>query len=146
MTTDPTAVHALHVASTLYMVGLIWFVQLVHYPLMDRVPPSGFAEFERAHASRTSWAVGPPMLVEMATAVSLVVVPGLAPDSRIAILGLVILIGIWISTALLQVPAHGLLAEGFDEDVHRRLVRTNWIRTLLWTARGWVALSLAGLL
>ena len=139
-------IHGLHLASTLYMVGLIWFVQLVHYPLMNRVPPAQFPEFERAHAARTSWAVGPPMIVELATAVALVMIPDLVPETRSALVGLVLLAGIWVSTALLQVPAHGRLAERVDPDVHRRLVRTNWIRTVLWTARGALALSLAGLL
>ena len=36
------------------------------------------------------------------------------------------------STALLQVPCHTILAQGFDAGAHARLVRTNWIRTCCW--------------
>ena len=32
-----------HAAATLFMVGVIWFVQVVHYPLMARVSASEFA-------------------------------------------------------------------------------------------------------
>jgi hypothetical protein len=31
---------------------------------------------------------------------------------------------------------HARLGQGADEAALRRLVRTNWIRTLAWTARG----------
>ena len=32
-------------------------------------------------------------------------------------------------------PCHARLSLGWDEQVHARLVATNWIRTALWTAR-----------
>ncbi|MEQ1727476.1 MAG: hypothetical protein ABL982_03770 [Vicinamibacterales bacterium] len=60
----------------------------------------------------------------------------------LAVAGAVLLAIIWASTALLQVPAHNRLERGFDADVHRRLVRTNWIRTVCWTARVVVALTM----
>jgi len=47
--------------------------------------------------------------------------------------------GLWLtgvvfaSTALLSVPAHQRLAGGLDRAIHRRLVLTNWVRTLAWS-------------
>ena len=32
-----------HLLATAFMTGLIWFVQLVHYPLMKEVAATGFA-------------------------------------------------------------------------------------------------------
>ena len=32
--------------------------------------------------------------------------------------------------------------QGFDAAVHRRLVRTNWIRTVGWTLRGALAVAM----
>jgi hypothetical protein len=55
---------------------------------------------------------------------------------EIAIGGLLAVVAIWLSTALLQVPCHNRLMLAFDRDAIRLLVLTNWIRTLLWTARG----------
>ena len=43
---------------------------------------------------------------------------------------------IWLSTALLQAPIHTRLMKGFDAALVRRLIITNWIRTVAWTARG----------
>ena len=49
-------------------------------------------------------------------------------------------VALWASTAFLQVPQHTVLARGFQARAHRRLVGTNWIRTVLWTARAGLAL------
>jgi hypothetical protein len=135
----------LQLASTLFMVGLIWFVQVVHYPLFDLVGP-GFALYEQTHANRTGWVVTLPMCLELATAVWLVFMPSSTLPAWSRWLGLGLVAIVWASTALLQVPAHGRLSEGFDTAVHARLVATNWLRTFAWTARGalvlwWVALS-----
>jgi hypothetical protein len=42
----------------------------------------------------------------------------------------------WLSTFLLSVPQHNALLGGFDARAHALLVGTNWVRTLVWTARG----------
>lgn len=129
-----------HAAATLFMVGLIWFVQIVHYPLFAHVGRDGFAHYESVHSAWTTLVVGPPMLVELATAMALLfVVPARVPEP-VLWLGVGLLGVIWLSTALLQVPMHGVLAQGFDADAHRRLVSTNWIRTVGWSLRGVLAL------
>ncbi len=55
----------LHALSTVFMTGLIWFVQVVHYPLKAMVDTGSFTAYQRAHQTRTAWIVGPPMLVEI---------------------------------------------------------------------------------
>jgi hypothetical protein len=40
------------------------------------------------------------------------------------------------STVLLSVPLHARMAESPDESIGRRLVLTNWPRTIAWTVRG----------
>jgi hypothetical protein len=137
------AILLVHAAATLFMVGVIWFVQVVHYPLFSRVGPREFASYERAHTRRTGWIVGPPMIAEAGSA--LLLLTPLRPDDLgpgLPGLGLLLLAAIWLATALLQVPAHRRLEQGFDAGVHRRLVVTNWIRTVLWTLRGILALAL----
>ena len=41
-------------ASTLFMTGLIWFVQVVHYPLFSEVEPGDFLRYHAAHPRRTT--------------------------------------------------------------------------------------------
>ncbi len=127
-------------ASTLFMVGLIWFVQIVHYPLFAAVPESASAAYERAHTERTTWVVIVPMLIELASAIWLATLPG--EDRALRYVGLALLAVVWASTFFLQVPMHEKLASGFDTGAHARLVLTNWVRTLAWTARGGLVLYL----
>lgn len=129
----------LHAGSTLWMVGLIWFVQIVHYPLMSRVGHEQWVEYERAHQQRTTLVVGPPMLIELITAIAVL---AMGYTGVIGVVGLILVLINWLSTALLQVPCHQQLEKGFDAQVHQRLVRTNWIRTVAWSMRGVLALLL----
>jgi hypothetical protein len=62
-----------HAAATLFMVGVIWFVQVVHYPLFARVGTPDFSTYSIRHTRLTGLVVGPAMLLEAATAVALVV-------------------------------------------------------------------------
>lgn len=120
-----------HSTSTIAMCAIIWFVQLVHYPLFARVGLREFAEYEAEHVRRITWVVAPLMLIELASAAWL-----FAADRSVAHITGLILVGlIWASTVFLQVPLHSRLSEGFDEAVARRLVRSNWVRTLAWTGR-----------
>lgn len=132
--------------ATLTMFGVIWVVQLVHYPLFAGVGADGFVEYEAAHKVRITWIVFPAMLLELGTAVALLwlrpdIVPPWMVWAGLALVGVV-----WLSTALVQVPLHTTLSSGFDGDVHARLVATNWMRTVAWTLRAGLALWMTGLL
>ncbi len=133
---------SLHCASTLALFGLIWFVQVVHYPLFSLVGREHFVEYERLHQMRTTWVVAPLMSIEALTA-SLILVSNLtSPERTLAWFGWILLLLIWLSTAFLQVPLHRRLAAGYDSRTATRLVRSNWVRTIAWTVRGVVALML----
>ena len=132
-----------HLAATLFMVGLIWFVQIVHYPLFARVGEEGFQLYSEAHSRLTSYVVGPPMLLEAETALLLVIRRPEGVPLYLALAGLTLVAVIWLSTALLQVPRHTALGSGFDRSAWRGLVGTNWIRTAAWSVRGFVVLWMA---
>ncbi|MFM9959036.1 MAG: hypothetical protein ACKVZJ_13300 [Phycisphaerales bacterium] len=134
-----------HAAATWFMVGLIWFVQVVHYPLMGAVQPHAFSAYATSHQRRTTWVVGPVMLLEGSSALLLVWSPhGEFAGTLMRWMGLALLVLIWTSTFAVQVPLHARLASAFDRAVWRRLVATNWVRTIAWTARGIIALLLLG--
>ncbi len=133
------------IISTFAMTGLIWFVQIVHYPLFEKVGRNQFIEYETRHSVLTTWVVLPLMFVELGTSTWLAL-HTLADTKQIMIAGAVLTVLIWVSTFLLQVPKHRILKRGFDEAAWRFLVNSNWIRTALWTARSallcWVLNSL----
>lgn len=123
-------------ASTLLLVGLIWFVQVVHYPQFARVGRDCFAAYESAHMRLTTRVVAPLMLVEALTSAILAWQPPSADLAVVCWIGIVLVIAIWVSTATLQVPRHHALARAFDVQAHLGLVRSNWIRTAAWSLRG----------
>jgi hypothetical protein len=131
----------LQAAATVYMTGLIWFVQVVHYPLLTAVPPSDLPAYEFGHQRRTGFVVAPPMLLELVTAVAALrwrppELPALWAWAGVTLLG-----AIWASTAFVQVPLHDALEQAHDAGSIRLLVASNWVRTVAWTARavlvGW---------
>ena len=83
------------------------------------------------------------MLVEVAAAGALLILAPLLLLSPLYAAALVMLFVIWISTAVLQVPLHGKLCQVRHERNIRRLVFTNWVRTIAWTARA-MLLGLVG--
>ena len=125
-----------HLVVTWYLVGLCWLVQRVQYPLMSRVGADAFVEYERGHVARITPVVAPPMLFELASGVALVVVSPTLLSSPAFALTLLLLALVWGSTFGIQVPLHAKLEERFDARDHGALVRSNWIRTLAWSARG----------
>ena len=142
----PTILFLLNLTSTWFMVGLIWMVQVVHYPLFKDVGSEQFADYQNKHQLRISFIVGPVMLIEAFSTVLMAFYPSNFGLTNVAI-GIVLLFAIWISTAVLQVPCHGKLSHDFETKAHKRLVNTNWIRTIAWTGRGvLVAIILAHLL
>ncbi len=131
-----------HVVVTWYLVGLIWTVQTVQYPLFNRVGEDNFARFTGLHAERITMIVMFPMLIELGTAFLLILAPPKDFPMALVLLGFLLVVIVWISTAMLQIPLHNQLAQGFDEQVVQRLTKTNWVRTIAWTLRGLIMLVL----
>lgn len=121
---------------TWYMIGLIWFVQIVHYPLHADVPEETFQTYQEKHVSYTSYVVVVPMLVEAITAVILVLYPPIPGTRFLWILALVLEVIIFLSTYTLQTPKHFSLLKERDPEKIDALVKTNWIRTISWSGRG----------
>ena len=129
--------------ATLLMTGLIWFVQIVHYPLFASVGEPVFVVYARHHAHLTGYVVGGPMLIELGTALA-ALIPGLRPpffSTVPAWTSAALVLLLWATTGLLQVPQHERLGQTRDVRVIRHLVRGNWIRTILWSIRSILLLA-----
>lgn len=132
-----------HVGATLALVGLVWTVQLVQYPLFAKVGHEAFSAYHAGHSTRISLVVVPLMLAELGTAILLLwlapaAIPGWSRAAGLALVG-----AIWLSTFLVQVPLHEVLGRELDPLAHRRLVDSNWLRTVAWTLRGGLVLWMA---
>jgi hypothetical protein len=129
-------------AAVWFMVGFIWVMQVLHYPLFDRVGRDAFPRYEADHNRLFGLLVGPGVVVVLATIVGLFLSPPPGVSSVAIVLGAILLAGIIASTALWQAPQHAKLAKGFDEGAYEFLVRSNWIRTVAWSLFGVLDLAL----
>ena len=122
-------------ASAWFLAGLIWVVQIVHYAQFDGVGREAWPDYHQRHMRNITLIVAPAMLVELVASLWLLAsrpagVPAWVVWASAAMVAL-----LWLSTALVQVPLHDKLGNGFDATAAASLVRTNWARTFLWTAR-----------
>lgn len=116
------------------LICLIWLVQLVHYPSFRFIARAQFAAFHQHHTSSITLVVMPLMLAELG-----VILWQLQANTNLWVswVSLLLVIAIWSSTFLVQVPLHNQLAlHGYQEVTIGKLIHTNWWRTLLWTAKG----------
>lgn len=125
----------LHLATTLWMTGVIWFVQIVHYALFDGVGAAGFGRYAARHGRLTTSVVAPLMLAEALTGLTLLFDRPPSFEWGQALFGFALIVVVWLSTVFIQVPQHGALARGFDRGTYKLLLVGNWLRTAAWTVR-----------
>ena len=131
----------LNTATTGMLIGLIFTIQLVHYPLFAAVGEAEWPAYAAAHARRVGVLVVPWMALEAASALWLVAAPPAGAPAALLWLALGLLALIWLLTARVNGPRFSRLAAAWTADGHRRLVLANWPRTVLWTARGTILLA-----
>lgn len=136
---DTRLVLLLHLFTTVFMSGVIWIIQVLHYPLFNMVGRENFGAYEIAHSNLISLIVAPVMLLELGFTAWIFFVPPVSVPSSLNWLNTILLAIIWLSTAFLQVPQHSILSSGFNEKAYRILVNSNWIRTVAWSAKAVIA-------
>ena len=120
------------------MVGVIWVIQLLHYPSFHFINEKKYIEFQHFHMQRISFIVIPVMLIELASALLL----SYFFRSSLTIILLAILLGIWGITFIFFTNMHQKLTNGYDPSIVDRLVQINWSRTALWSLRLIILLSI----
>ena len=124
--------------STSVMVGVIWVIQLLHYPSFHFINDQKYIEFQHFHMQRISFIVVPVMLIELASALLL----AYFFESSLTIILLALLLGIWGITFIFFTNMHQKLTNGYDRANVDSLVKINWSRTALWSLRLIILLSI----
>jgi hypothetical protein len=122
------------------MVGLIWMIQIVHYPLFGLVGSDTFKEYHQEHTILITPIVGIVMVVELVSSMIMILQPVRGISIIIPISGLILILFIWASTAFLQIPYHQSLNQTYDPHSINMLILTNWIRTIAWSLRGLITM------
>ena len=128
-----------HAAAALLLTGLVWTVQVLVYPGFREVGPTpAWPAAHAGHVRRITPLVAVPWAVQGLSVAGLLLLRPSALVVLAAALGAVTV----AVTALVSVPLHRRLEDGWDPAVADRLVRTNWWRTAAWTASAAVGLAL----
>ena len=77
----------------------------------------------------------PLMFTEMVTSIMLFYQNFSNASHIIFFSNLIMVVLIWLSTFLIQVPLHNALSKEKNTEKLSKLICTNWIRTILWTSR-----------
>ena len=123
----------IHLIATSVMVGVIWVIQLVHYPSFHFIELKQYTTFQRFHMSRISYVVIPAMLTELFTLILIVI--SMDQIDTLVLASAILLMFIWLMTAVFFSGVHQKLTLGYEQTVVDKLVKLNWGRTLLWTLR-----------
>lgn len=123
-------------AFSFYAMCLIWYTQLITYPLYALVAPADFPRFYAAYNVYLLLPLAPTLLVLLASAALIFVRPAGVPAWTVWA-GLALELFFWGWTAVAVAPLHGRLTDGgYNAQVIRDLVSMNWPRTAAWTAHG----------
>jgi hypothetical protein len=126
---------SVHLVFTAFMTGVIWFVQLVHYPSFRFIDRFQFESGMKYHQRFTTFIVGPAILSEGSTGAVLLFNPSALLNPFFLWVNAAGLIAIWSCTYFLSVPKHERLLLGYDGRTIQSLTLTNWPRTLIWSGR-----------
>jgi hypothetical protein len=131
-----------HLAVTWALVGLIWMIQVVHYPLMARVGEADSRRYQTEHIDRIGRLVAPLMICEALLTGYLCLMSDTLHTPWLAWLGAALLAIVWTVTGIWSVPAHTKLTSDNPSGALKVLVATNWMRTFAWSGRGLIAVAL----
>ena len=125
--------YKIHIVSTSIMVGLIWVMQLVHYPTFNFINTEYYKSFQEFHMKRISLIVIPVMTIELTSGI---LIFWISQTNNIFFnISLYCLFFIWFLTAILFSKMHQKLMLGYQILIVTKLVNLNWIRTISWTLR-----------
>ena len=121
----------INLLSTFMLTGLIWTIQIIHYPSFKYISQNQFPDFMTFHMNKITYIVMPLMLLELMSASYLFIYI----FSTFTIINFLFVVFIWLSTFLLSIPCHNKLKEKYDPKTIEKLVITNWPRTILWSLK-----------
>ncbi len=120
--------------SCIFMCGVIWIVQLVHYPSFYFVDTNKFEKFEHFHQKNVTFIVLPMMCLELFSNIINMVYF----KNHLNILDYFLsflLFTIWAITFFACIPCHRILSNGSNIHIIDKLITFNWYRTILWSMR-----------
>ncbi len=131
----------LHLLASLSFVGIIWYVQLISYPQMRNVNVHDWKVYEAEHTKRSFWLIAPLFVMETIGTVGISIYYWDAMPKHVLINAAMFAVAYGVTFAV-HMPLHRLLSTSHQTKWIEALNSKNWWRTLAWTVKGIVALSM----
>jgi len=126
----------INLTAAAFLAGLMWFAQIVHYPLFTSIEKKSFIEYSILQLKRTNYLFYIPMLLEGAFSLLFIFDYPNVVSEFVPIICLAISTGAWlISFGKIAPLLDKLNDEGLDKEVVEELVKLNWVRTLCWSLK-----------
>lgn len=137
----PQLVLLLWAALVFWVLGQIWLVQIVVYPLFAQVGEADYVRYHRFYTRRIPLPVIIPGFASFLLPAVLAYFGPAVPDWMSAANIGAGLVGLLVTAALLEIPRHNRLEKGGKRDATiAELIRYNWPRTASITAQAVVTL------
>lgn len=126
-----SALHGFSIFTDSGLLVLIWIVQVAVYPAFPHIESKAFKTWHYGYTRKMGYIAGPLMIAQLGAAgLSVYHQPSLASSFYIAAVA-----GTWAVTFLYSVPLHRALeTHGPQPTLIAKLISTNWIRTIIWSA------------
>ena len=119
---------------SIYLVIAIWFIQLVQYPKFLKIADVDFQQFHKRHSEIILIFVMPAMISEVVLGLLLFYFEKNNWELKLLIQAFFVAL-IWLSTFFIYVPIHEVLEKIKDVEKINKLIKLNWLRTILWTLK-----------
>ena len=124
------SLHEIHSLVDFGMCVVLWLVQLVIYPSFLKIEASQLVAWHKAYTFRVSFVIMPLMLAQLALSIWTI---SMGAHLREWIAFVFVLV-CWGLTFFVSVPLHRKIDQGdLSEATRRKLIQTNWPRTILWS-------------
>lgn len=121
--------------STLLIAGILWFVQLVHYPLFNEMPAKNMVNYGYYHMQKISGIINLLFIIDFITIVFLLLLVNSDLSATLMLINISIFLFIVILTRITFLPIYQQISKNPNSILITKLINLNWIRTLVWSLK-----------
>jgi hypothetical protein len=117
-----------NLCASVFMTGIVSFIQFVQYPLLFHVSSFDFRCYFKKYISRITWFIYPVLLIEIGFAFWLSFLPNQSKLLLPILISYILLALTTMNTFLIQAPMIQKLQLSFDKALLSKVMFYNWIR------------------
>ena len=129
------AIFYTHLLLCIGVTAILWFMQIVHYPLLPYVDAGKWTQFSEKRRMFTTMVIYPLMAFEALTGIALILIATQSKTYGLLATSIVLLIALLIYTLAYLNPQFKKINSPDDVANQQRFLKLHWVRTIGWTIR-----------